>query len=263
MSEWARFFGGLAEREPNEVCASGRHSSCNAGVIRDIQKDIANKLHLGSSDVLLDIGCGTGLIGRYLSIIVGNTVGVDFGQEVLFRARRTLQANNNDMSLIQADMTALPFRDATFDKVLCYSTVHYLPDYEQFKQALLEMTRVAKSGALILVGDIPEKNRKELWVKGGRKKGESAIRYLVRRLGDKAVLLKYNINAFLDMRRSSKLGIDHTETPPGMSYDAETIMHILGEMGIKGDILDQLGSLPFSHTRVDLILEKVPENNNQ
>ena len=257
MLEWASFFSELAKGEPNEVCASGRHSFCNARVIRDIQKDITNKLHLGSSDVLLDIGCGTGLISRYLSTEVGSTVSVDFGRETLFRAKKTLRVNNNDMSLIQADMTALPFRDATFNKVLCYSTVHYLRDYEQFKQALLEMIRVAKSRALRLVGDIPERNKKELWAKGERKKGESVIHYLLRRLGDKAVLLRYNINVFMDRRRSSKLGNTYTETPPGMSYDAKTIMHILEEIGVRGDILDQGGSLPFSHTRVDLILEKV------
>ena len=256
-TEWANRYDTLAQKEPNEVCASGRHSLVGRRVIRQIESDATHKLRLSSTDTLLDLGCGTGLISVNLSKKVSDMVGLDFGREVLLRAKDNFVVGNDNIAFIQADITALPFRNEVFSKVLCYSVVHYLNDYEEFREALLEMARVCRPGGLVLVGDIPEKNKKELWVKGGRRKGELMVPYLTRKLRGKIVQQKYRVSVLLDERRRSKLNISSPQAA-GISYDTENILRICAEIGVKGCILDQPGSLPLGHTHVDLVLEKEP-----
>ncbi len=253
--EWGNLYDSLARKEPSEVCASSRYGAVSKKVIQRIESDITDKLRLNSTDTLLDLGCGTGLISINLSKKVGGVTGLDFGRDVLLRATENFQRGNSYMDFVQGDLIALPFRDRTFSKVSCYSVVMCLQDYEDFKGTLLEMVRVCQPGGLVLVGDIPEKNKKELWVKGKRRKGEFILRYLVRRLWQKVIQRRYRISALQFEKRKSKLDIPPSQAP-GMSYDAETILRICGKIGVKGHILDQPGSLAFGHTRVDLLVEK-------
>lgn len=255
--EWGKLYDSLARKEPSEVCASSRYSVIGKRVIRRIESDIAGKLRLDSMDTLLDLGCGAGLISINLSRKVGKATGLDFGRDVLLRTKRNFQAGNSYMDFVQGDIIALPFKEETFSKVLCYSVVMCLEDYEDFKETLLEMVRVCQPGGLVLVGDIPEKNKKELWVKGERRKGECIVHYSVRRLWQKIIQRRYRISALQFASRNAELDIPPSQAP-GMFYDAEIILRICGEIGVKGRILDQPGSLAFGHTRVDLLVEKEP-----
>jgi hypothetical protein len=106
-----------------------------------------------------------------------------------------------------------------------------------------------------MIGDIPEKKKKELWIKGERGKGELLFHYLIRRLRQKVIQLQYKISARQFSRRQSKLNITHAQAA-GMFYDTETILRICQAIGVKGQVLDQPGSLAFGHTRVDLLVEK-------
>ena len=256
--EWGRIYDSLAEKEPNEICASSRYGVISERVVRRIESDITGKLRLNSMDTLLDLGCGTGLISINLSKKVRKATGLDFGQDVLMRAKRNFQADNSYIELVQGDIITLPFKDEAFSKVLCYSVAMCFQDYEDFTEALIEMLRVCQPGGLVLVGDIPEKNKKELWIKGGRRKGEPLFHYLLRRSRQRIIQLRYKISAHQFDRRKSKLNIAPSQAP-GMSYDAETILRICREIGIKGHILDQPGSLAFGNTRVDLLVEKQME----
>lgn len=254
-AEWGKVYNGLADKEANEVCASSRYGVINEKVIRRIENDITGKLRLNATDTLLDLGCGTGLISINLSRKVNRATGMDFGRDVLLRAKRHFQAENRHAELLQGDVTSLPFQGETFSKVLCYSVAMCFQDYADFKNALVEMLRVCQPGGLVMIGDIPEKNKKELWIKGTRRQGEPLLRYLFRRLRQKVIQFRYKISARQFTRRQSKLNITRSQAP-GMSYDTETILRICREIGVKGHVLDQPGSLAFGNTRVDLLVEK-------
>ncbi len=254
-NEWGKFYDNLAKKGDDELFATARCSLNTRKVVGRIVNDVNQKLNLTPNDVFLDIGCGTGVVSTSLWQQAGKSVGLDYGKEVLIRARKNFKDIGDDVDYAQGDITSLPFRSESFSKVLCYSVVMYLPNYDEFKQALVEMLRVCRHGGLVMVGDIPEKKKKEEWIKGARRQGEPLLRYLVRKLRRKITQARYRNS----IRQFAKMQKELDITPPeasGMAYDADMIMRICGEIGVKSTILDQPSSLTFGNTRVDLLLEK-------
>jgi ubiquinone/menaquinone biosynthesis C-methylase UbiE len=93
---------------------------------------------------ILDVGCGTGAILQRLGNPEKN-VGVDLaGEAISFCRQRGLD------NVQQADICALPFRDASFDAVIC-SSVLYHQWVTDVAAAVREMRRVLRPGGLLLV----------------------------------------------------------------------------------------------------------------
>ena len=104
-------------------------------------------LRLKSKSLVLDVGCGTGLLFDYLPNKVEFLVGIDISKNILREAKRKLE-NKNNVFLIQADADYLPLQDGIFDAVFAITLLQNMPSPGT---TLKEMKRVAKSGALILV----------------------------------------------------------------------------------------------------------------
>ncbi len=96
---------------------------------------------------VLDVGCGTGHLAFALAArTTGCQVhGVDLAAPYIAQA----SANNPDPQRIAfdiADACALPFADASFDRVLSLLMLHFVP---QGPQAIAEMRRVCKPGGTV------------------------------------------------------------------------------------------------------------------
>jgi len=88
------------------------------------------------TDRILDLGCGDGLdieILRHMGC--ARVVGVDISPKLLAEARK----RNPDVRFVQAPIEALPFQNASFDKVVVDSV---FPHVEDFAKALREIRRV-------------------------------------------------------------------------------------------------------------------------
>ncbi|MBU7031982.1 MAG: class I SAM-dependent methyltransferase [Theionarchaea archaeon] len=81
--------------------------------------------------ILLDLGCGTGLLGSFLKKEV---VGVDISREMLLKAHHLR---------VQADMDLLPFQSSVFDAVLSFTALQNLPSLDHIFE---EVWRVLKPG---------------------------------------------------------------------------------------------------------------------
>lgn len=103
---------------------------------------------VGSADGedVLDLGCGTGCLATALARRrnVRAVLGVDLSSAYVEHARR----NNADprVTFETGDACALAFPAARFDRVLSLLMLHFVPKTEQ---AIAEMRRVAKPGALV------------------------------------------------------------------------------------------------------------------
>ncbi len=109
--------------------------------------------HPGAGSVL-DVGCGTGLVGRALRArgFTGETLGLDISQASLEIAR---QCGAYD-SLDHADLQQrLPFEDDSVDAVICVGVMTYLPKVEAVWR---EFARVARPGGLVVATQ-----REDLW----------------------------------------------------------------------------------------------------
>lgn len=95
----------------------------------------------------LDVACGTGVLTRELPAIVGETpppIGLDISPGMLEVARRL----NPGIEWRHGDACALPFDDASFDRVLCQYGLMFFPDRVK---ALVEMSRVLAVGGRLAV----------------------------------------------------------------------------------------------------------------
>ena len=95
---------------------------------------------------VLDVGCGTGLLAaRVRQELPGAyVVGCDLSHGMLARALR----HGRVEALVQGSALALPFRDASFETIVCTEAFHWFPDQSS---ALREFGRVLASKGRIFV----------------------------------------------------------------------------------------------------------------
>ena len=99
---------------------------------------------------ILDAGCGTGLNLRHLP---EGSVGVDINPRNIALLRQRLPNH----TVIEGDVEALPFDDASFGTVLCTEVIEHIPDPSS---ALAEYRRVLQPGG-VLIGSVPA--RSAIW----------------------------------------------------------------------------------------------------
>jgi SAM-dependent methyltransferase len=103
----------------------------------------------GQTDAtVLDIGTGSGdFVRRLLRARSARVIAADLRPEVLMIARRNL-ATTNGVTVMRADVVALPLADGEVDVVHASLLLHHL-DPSQAVLALREMRRVARVGVVV------------------------------------------------------------------------------------------------------------------
>jgi len=106
---------------------------------------------------LLDLGCGPGVLLRALAASAPRVraVGLDEGADRLLQAR----AAPTPFPLLRGDAQSLPFRDASFERVLAAEVLEHLPDDAA---ALAEIRRVLAPGGLLALS-VPHESYPFLW----------------------------------------------------------------------------------------------------
>jgi ubiquinone/menaquinone biosynthesis C-methylase UbiE len=97
---------------------------------------------------VLEMGCGIGLHGRFLASNGIDYTGVDYSRRSLELAREHFRQNGLRARFVNADGTALPFADGSFDLVFSDGVVHHIPD---MPSACRELVRVARPGGDVRV----------------------------------------------------------------------------------------------------------------
>jgi ubiquinone/menaquinone biosynthesis C-methylase UbiE len=97
----------------------------------------------------LEVGVGTGLNLPFYPSTVQLT-GIDLSPAMLAIARQLASHLDHPVELREADAHALPFRDASFDTVVCTFSLCAIPDE---RRAVAEMYRVLRPGGRLLLAD--------------------------------------------------------------------------------------------------------------
>jgi predicted TPR repeat methyltransferase len=107
-----------------------------------------------AAESVLDVGCGTGLVGRALRAqgFSGHLQGLDISQASLELARQGGAYDALDVADLQQ---RLALDDGSVDAVVCVGVMTYLPEVEKVWQ---EFARVARPGGLVVVTQ-----RDDLW----------------------------------------------------------------------------------------------------
>jgi ubiquinone/menaquinone biosynthesis C-methylase UbiE len=139
-----------------------------SGKLRIWQREL-DRVGLAGHEQLLDLGCGRGavLIEAARRLPAGRAVGADLwtadqsGNSPEVTLANAAAAGVADrVEVHTADMTALPFPDASFDVVTSALAIHNISSPEGRYRAVDEAMRVLRPGGQLLVADLSPMARK-------------------------------------------------------------------------------------------------------
>jgi len=113
-------------------------------------KELIAKLGLAGDERVADIGCGDGKVtaGIARSVPEGSVTGVDSSPDMIRFARDHFPGSRYpNLSFVQADARALPFREA-FDIVFSAAALHWIPDH---RPVLAGIAASLREGGKLLV----------------------------------------------------------------------------------------------------------------
>ena len=94
---------------------------------------------------VLEIGPGYGATTRVLARRPGSLTVVELSEGYCKRLRQTL---DDDVEIVQADATDMPFADGRFSAVVCFTMLHHVPSRELQDRLLGEVSRVLRAGGV-------------------------------------------------------------------------------------------------------------------
>jgi SAM-dependent methyltransferase len=100
-------------------------------------------------DEVLEVGAGPGLVTDHLRRRAPRVVAVELDEALAAALGRRLAGSN--VEVVAADASALPFRDARFSAVACFTMLHHVPTRAVQDRMLAELRRVLRPGG-VLVG---------------------------------------------------------------------------------------------------------------
>jgi ubiquinone/menaquinone biosynthesis C-methylase UbiE len=111
------------------------------------QSALMKLLEIKQGELYLDAGCGNcrdaGLVLKHEDIYY---VGIDISFSMLKEAKK--RYSSKQMSIVRGDCLVLPFKNKTFDIVVCSEVLEHIP---QWKDALKELKRVLKDKGILII----------------------------------------------------------------------------------------------------------------
>ena len=144
------------------LAACGMTWYSKVGKLR-IRDEIVELIPWHGDEMVLDVGCGRGLllIGAARHLTTGKAVGVDRWVAGALTGNRPeavlhnalLEGVSERVEVKDGDVRQLPFADASFDAVLSNFVVHEVKSRAEREQVLREMVRVLKPGGRLALVD--------------------------------------------------------------------------------------------------------------
>ena len=118
-------------------------------------KEIVSDL-IEPDDTVLECACGTGLLSAVIAEKCRQLTATDFSEKMLKKAEKNCRSFCN-ITYDQADITALPYPDSSFDKVVAANVIHLL---DNPLAAISELNRVCKDGGMLIIPTYMNKDDK-------------------------------------------------------------------------------------------------------
>ena len=181
------------------------------GEITATVRDKAGRLCRKAEGRLLDVGCGNGLFFSRLGDQADlRLFGLDRSWGLLSEARDTVDR----VRLIRGLIGGLPFRDFSFDWVVCLNTFLNLPGIDEVEHALREMIRMCKPGGRVVV-DI--RNRANPYMR---------LKYWWHGLWSNFPVKAYALSQFVDVFREEGFDIEQV-VPIGPDWSRLTLAYLI------------------------------------
>lgn len=118
---------------------------------RKMLEQIAQLAQIRSTDRVLDVACGTGVVSFALASQAREVVGIDISPGMLAKARKIRHRRGiRNVHFVLGQAEHMPFADGEFDLVVCRLAIHHFPQPEK---EIREMARVLKVGGRLVISD--------------------------------------------------------------------------------------------------------------
>lgn len=237
---------------PDAKIRRGETFSFRRNSPKTIFEDVESKLGFTHNDTVLDIGGGTGEITGYLSPRSNSVVLSDGSRGALGAAKENLKRYSNiEFNYYDIIKDDYPFKDKKFDKILCYSVIHYLNNYKQLESLINNLASSLKPGGLLLIGDIPLAEKKERYLAERKKHimknfGKNLI-YHFKNFFTKKIYKKHKI---LSPFKQELINLNEKDFQKMMS-------RISGNKEITFKLVNQDNKLAYATSRMDLLIKKL------
>jgi len=232
-------FGKLASTQLSPTERAGRYR-IQVEAEKLVVADVISKLGLNDQDDLLDVGCGTGLLLLPLSLIVRSATGIDHAA-VIDSLHRSFPGAS--VATIPGSFLEISI-EAKFSAIVAYSVVHYLSSEDELFAFVEKAAGLLDFGGRLLIGDIPNVDRKRrfLQTQTGAEFGEA-----------------WKERTSASAPPSNQLAL--TPDPSMLEFGDELVVDLIARFrrqGFDTFVLPQSTSLPFGHTREDILVTRPP-----
>jgi len=121
---------------------------------------VLNNTKPNQNKLVLDMGCGTGLLFQHIAKSTKLVVGIDISSKILQEAKKHTKQLPNTV-VIRADADNTPFPNQTFDQVFAVTLLQNMPNS---LITIREMRRVGKSQSTIIITGLKKKFTQESFV---------------------------------------------------------------------------------------------------
>jgi len=158
---WSEQLHDAVARSDDDAEASTRPPGTTRRELLRMVADVQRKLDLSPTHDLLEIGCGTGVLGLPLARRANTYLGIDIASEALAVLSERLASAGLTPT---TEVRRLDFISArtdeigslgSFDRVLAYAVLHYAEDEAEVDVFLRHIISVLRPGGVALVGSLP------------------------------------------------------------------------------------------------------------
>lgn len=143
----------------SELVQSGRGERFDVAAFLHVAREMLDLLQPDRAHAVLDLGCANGLLSILLSALSRQVVAVEPVPELAELARRNLAGCPN-ARVESGHGSAIPVADSSFDLVLMLEVLQVVPG-EEAATVFAELRRVARNGARIVIGSVPDARRRD------------------------------------------------------------------------------------------------------
>ncbi len=111
------------------------------------------------SNVVVDLGCGTGELVERLQSIAGHVIGVDSSSKMIELARNRVYSDKERVDLRLGELEHLPLKDDEADCAVVSMVLHHLATPDRF---ISEVGRVMKKNGTLVIADFDKHNDESL-----------------------------------------------------------------------------------------------------
>jgi ubiquinone/menaquinone biosynthesis C-methylase UbiE len=139
---------GQLREEFNRWAEEGRGEEMEEHHLPIVEPTLA-LMNIQPSDRILDVGCGTGWLGKELAALVpdGQVVGVDVADEMVRRAQQAAAGYAN-LTFLRGGVDRIPAENDFFTKIISVESAYYWPDPAS---GLREIFRVLAPGGSVWI----------------------------------------------------------------------------------------------------------------